>query len=370
MANQEHLDLLKEGMKVWNAWRYEHSDIRPDFSGADLSDAFLSSYYFGGYTQSRVDLGESLSIYTDFTNANLRKANFSFADLRSADLSEAILPDTTLIAANFSMADLSKALLINAHLNGATLNEANLSGANLFRSYLNEANLSRANLSEAILGWTTIGNVDLRHVQGLDTIKHIGPSSIGIDTILRSEGEIPETFLRGTGATDTFIDYIRSLVGKPIEYYSCFISYSSKDEAFAKRLYADLQSKGVRCWFAPEDIKIGDRIRDRIDESIRRYDKLLLILSQYSMTSEWVEDEVEAALEKERLAKERGEERMVLFPVRLDEAVKTTTKAWAAKLRRQRHIGDFSFWLNHDDYQKAFNRLLRDLKADTLRRLV
>ena len=79
-----------------------------------------------------------------------------------------------------------------------------------------------------------------------------------------------------------------------IDYYSCFISYSSKDDAFAKRLYADLQSNHVRCWFAPEDLKIGDRIRTGIDEAIRVHDKLLLILSKSSVASGWVEREVKA----------------------------------------------------------------------------
>jgi len=227
-----------------------------------------------------------------------------------------------------------------------------------------QADLSGANLSKAIVGWTVIGNVDLSLVKGLETVKHLWPSTIGIDTIYSSKGNIPEVFLKGAGVDDTFITYIHSFVGKAIEYNSCFISYSSKDDAFARRLYADLQSHNVRCWFAPEDMKIGDRIRDRIDRSIHLYDKLLLILSEQSVMSEWVEDEVEAAMEKERLAREVGEDRTVLFPVRLDEAVRTTTKAWAAKLRRQRHIGDFSSWKNYDDYQKAFNRLLTDLKEE------
>ena len=87
---------------------------------------------------------------------------------------------------------------------------------------------------------------------------------------------------------------------QPIQFYSCFISYSSKDQGFADRLYADLQNKGVRCWFAPEDLKIGDRFRDRIDESIRLHDKLLLILSENSVSSQWVGDEVEAAFEREQ----------------------------------------------------------------------
>src|SRR5439155_8116186 len=118
----------------------------------------------------------------------------------------------------------------------------------------------------------------------------------------------------GDGVDDTFITSVRSLVGKPIEYYSCFISYSSKDEAFARRLYADLPSNNVRCWFAPEDLKIGERIRSGIDEAIRLHDKLLLILSRHSVASGWVEREVKSAL-----AKERKEKRTVVFPVRVDK---------------------------------------------------
>jgi hypothetical protein len=160
--------------------------------------------------------------------------------------------------------------------------------------------------------------------------------------------------------SDTFIAYARSLVDKAIEYYSCFISYSSKDEDFAKRLYTDLQAKGVRCWFAPEDMKFGDRIRPRIDESIRLHDKLLLVLSEHSVASKWVEFEVEAAMDKEEEGKPP-----VLFPVRLNRTVMDSTTAWAAHIKRTRHIGDFTNWKNHDDYQKAFERLLRDLKASS-----
>jgi len=47
---------------------------------------------------------------------------------------------------------------------------------------------------------------------------------------------------------------MRSLVGKAIEFYSCFISDSSQDDDFAQPLHADLQRKDVRCWFAPEDL--------------------------------------------------------------------------------------------------------------------
>ena len=52
--------------------------------------------------------------------------------------------------------------------------------------------------------------------------------------------------------------------------YRAFVSYSSRDQDFADRLYADLQVKGVRCWFAPEDLKIGDRFRQRMNMALKQ----------------------------------------------------------------------------------------------------
>jgi len=84
-------------------------------------------------------------------------------------------------------------------------------------------------------------------------------------------------------------------VGRPIEFNSCFISYSTHDQEFAERLHADLQAKGVRCWFAPHDMKSGEKIHEQIDEAIRLHDRLLLILSEHSMSSEGVKSELAKA---------------------------------------------------------------------------
>jgi hypothetical protein len=166
-------------------------------------------------------------------------------------------------------------------------------------------------------------------------------------------------YLRGVGLPDRLIEYLPAILEQAIQHYSCFISYSSKDDAFARRLHADLQDKGVRCWFAPEDMKIGAKIRDTIDDAIRLRDKVLLVLSEASIASDWVEDEVDKAFEEER---QRGG--VVLFPVRLDDTVMATQEAWAAKLRRSRNIGDFRAWKDHDAYQAALKRMLRDLQVE------
>ncbi|HEY9141905.1 MAG TPA: toll/interleukin-1 receptor domain-containing protein [Bryobacteraceae bacterium] len=160
----------------------------------------------------------------------------------------------------------------------------------------------------------------------------------------------------------------RSLLvaGAPLEFYSCFISYSSQDRGFAERLHADLQAKGVRCWFASHDIHGGRKVHEQIDEAIRLYDKLLLVLSEHSIDSEWVKTEIAHARQKEL-----NEKRQVLFPISLVPFAKirewkcfdADTGKDSAREIREYFIPDFSNWKDHGSYAKAFERLLRDLKA-------
>ena len=265
MANPEHLEILKQGVAVWNRWREENRNKRPDLSLAFLSEADLS------------------------------KINLSWGDLSGADLGGTNLRNASLIRTNLSKATLSRASLVKADLRKAVLIEANLYDTDFSR-----AKLKGTNFSQAFVSYTKFGAVDLGETEGLDLIQHFGPSIIGIDTLYLSSGKISEIFLRGAGVPDVLIEYLLSLTNQPIRYYSCFISYSSKDETFAQRLHADLQEKGVRCWFAPEDMKIGDKVRSTIDQSIRVHDKLLVILSENSMPSNWVEDEGILPLRKKR----------------------------------------------------------------------
>ena len=70
-----------------------------------------------------------------------------------------------------------------------------------------------------------------------------------------------------------------------------------------------------------------------------------------------MEDEVESVLERER-----REKQSVFVPIRLDDAVFRTDKAWAATIRRTRHISDFANWEFYDSYEEACQRLLKDLR--------
>lgn len=203
----------------------------------------------------------------------------------------------------------------------------------------------------------------------MEEAQHGGPPKIGIETIYRSQGKIPESFLRDAGVPEEFIRYIPSLIGaqEGIQFYSCFISYSHKDEAFAERLHGRLRDAKLRVWYAPEEMKGGQKIHEQIETAIRMYDKLLLVLSEASLQSEWVKTEIRNARRQE---KKTGKQK--LFPVRLvdfetirewNEFDSDSGKDLGAELREY-FIPNFSEWKDHDKFEAAFARLLRDLKAD------
>jgi uncharacterized protein YjbI with pentapeptide repeats len=181
MADQSHLDILKQGAEAWNSWRWQNSSIAPnlskadlreaDLGGADLSSADLSgANLYGAYLPnaklsrahlSFADLSEARLLWADLSRATLSRANLSFTELVEADLSGARLLSTKLVEANLSganlpRANLSRANLSFASLDGADLSEADLSGANLLRVELSNAALTRSALVNTNLTGATL----------------------------------------------------------------------------------------------------------------------------------------------------------------------------------------------------------------------
>ena len=282
MGCDDQLEILKRGPSAWNLWRRTSREAI-DLSGATLHD-------------TRAPWREEELVRLDLEGINFRNANLEGAVLRGANLR----------GADLAGANLRYAILRRANLAGAMMRGAKLCGANLTLASLRDANLTNALMWE-----TVIARTDLRNAIGLEEVKHGGPSMIDHRT-LRKSGKLPREFLQGLGLPNSDIKQL--MPDMPVDSFEeCFISYSSADSKFVDRFHEELQSSGVRCWYAPEDMGLGAKIRPTLHDAISSSDRLVIVLSENSINSDWVEDEVERALQMER---QTGD--VVILPVRID----------------------------------------------------
>jgi uncharacterized protein YjbI with pentapeptide repeats len=299
------------------------------------------------------------------TSANLTRANLKGALLQETDLSDATL----------NQADL-RAVHMNADLTDARLIKTNLRRADVVTTDFSDADLNDADFTKAKVGWNVFGDNDLSVVIGLDTVRHESSSIIGVDTLKKSRGNIPEVFLRGCGLSDWEIENAKLYnpdlsnqeindiqyrihdlrVSRALQINPLFISYSHSNTDFVDTIEKYLVKKGIRFWRDIHHATAG-RLETQIDKAIHMNDVVLLVLSEHSTSSDWVEHEARKAREKE---KKTGKDAMC--PIALDDRWKTCH--WPVRLREQimeYNILDFSNWKDSNDFQKVFDKLLEGL---------
>jgi uncharacterized protein YjbI with pentapeptide repeats len=345
-----------------------------DLSGLDLSQAQLTDADMSGVIARGVKWDNVI-----LTAANLSKAKVLHSVIKHSSLFGGIFSDADfagcefldcqMMHSNFHGASFTKCILISSDVKSANFHETDFSDARLVNVHFYQSELRRTCFQRSAFTYVNFSDCDLSAAEGLDTVLHDTPTSLGLDTIYRSGGRISEPFLRNSGVPDGFITQMRSLVSAEggIEFYSCFISYSSRDGEFAKRLHGRMRDAHLRVWFAPEDMKSGEKLHEQIETAIRVFDKLLIVLSRESMRSEWVLTELRKAFKAEKKSGRRK-----LFPVRLCsfDALRywecfdaDSGKDLATELREY-FIPDFSNWKDHDSFEAAFARLLKDLRAE------
>ncbi len=391
-ADLTDADLLSANLNRANLSKANLFDA--DLSGADLSGADLSEADLSGADLSDANLNRA-----NLSKANLNRANFFDAQLREADLSRAQLINAELVSTNLSKANLNRANLSDSNLNGANLsnsnlNEANFSCANLFDVNLIGANLSNANLIKASLrninfdkailhgartGWTIFARVDLSGATGLDGVIHEGPSTIGTDTIQKSGGRIPEIFLRRCGMSSWETEMARLYdLSLPLKSISTilkntilkkrtegnifaggvFVSFSDADSGFVDKLYRYLDNAGASVWLDRHDPS-PNNLHKGIMREVRLRDVVILVLSENSVSSEWTENELQIARNKEKY-----EDQDLLCPVAIDSSWvdKAMTNVLWRQLRSKKVL-DFSAW-NTPEIASQFEQLLNRLKIN------
>ena len=405
------MQLALRGAPAIEQWRRDNPNERLDFKGAslsshklnradlsyaDLSDADLSGIHLVEANLSKANLSRSGCRMGRLANAVITDANLTNTILQKAVLIGADLKGAHLAGADLRGADLAGADLETANLDGAKLGEANLKGANLSGADLNRADLSYADLTDAnleganlgkaiffgstfnatrltdaILFHTAFGDCDLSQVIGLDQLRHVGPSVIGLDTISRTPIKLPEPFLRGTGMPEELIDTRPSQ--DAASHYTCFISYFSKDREFAQKLSSDLQNRGVRCWAFPADAKVGRWVPETassselglwvtadVEKGILYYDKLVVVLSDHSLANEHLREEFTRGAKKQS---DSGQ--WVMKPVTISDL------SYDDRNRNVKLLGltgyrmfDFRGWESATEYAAALEELLASLEED------
>lgn len=249
-----------------------------DLTGARIRNATLSGVVLQGSNLTDADFSGSEMIDSDWRGATARRVKMVGVDAIAAKLS----------TVDFTDADLS----------GVTLGNATLSFTRFHHTTLHDVELN-----SAILDNTQFADVDLSSARNLHTVRHYGPSAVDIHTLLRSVG-VEDAFWRGVGLPESIIQQLPTLRTQPDPYHNAFISYSYPDRFFAYQVQSELRGMGVRCWLHEHQLAQNVDFYKSMKMGLRPQDRVILLASQHSLQSWWINDELTTAMGKALLLPE------------------------------------------------------------------
>lgn len=75
-----------------------------------------------------------------------------------------------------------------------------------------------------------------------------------------------------------------------------FISHSSKDKPFVRKLKEDLNFNGIETWVDEDELTPGDKLYDTLILALQSSSHFLIVLSNNIKTSHWVDTEINEAI--------------------------------------------------------------------------
>lgn len=368
MANSKHVDVVLKGRKTLALWRKKYPKVRLDLTEAELSHCDLRGANFRGANLVGADFRESELAGSVFTDADLTRSNCSGSDFRrsqfdGANLFRAVLDHCDLSGvsarqANLGGCQLRDANLTDADLTGADLSQADLSGAVLTRTSLTRSNVGKANFAGARFNRVLLADIDLTFAEGLASVHHDAPSSLGVDTLSRSAHLLTE-FVQGCGVPEPLI---RALGDDELQasFAARFLCYAEEDAEVIGRIYDGLQRRGIRCWKNSRGPVPDDAGHNRFVAQLRPGDQVVLCLSQGSLSSLWIDATVESIVAREQQFRQQtGRDRAMLLPLNLDGYfLGGNWRHRHQNLVRSRLAAEFSGWRRNNT---KFERELTDL---------
>jgi uncharacterized protein YjbI with pentapeptide repeats len=407
MANMEHVQLVKRGRDHVARWREANPDdnldlnaaymsyVRApqvDISGADVRDsdlmgavlqrANLSGCFMNPCHLYHANLRETNMTRTRLNGANLRGADLRGADLSSADLDRAVLSEANLTGAKLVNANLSRANLSGANLTDADLTGASFAGASLVRANMTNAKCNNADffqtqfwsvdltgtdMTGSLFGYSVFQDCDMSGAIGLDQVRHDCPSTVGLDTLFRSKGNIPESFLMGAGLPSAATGFLAAANSDTTSLREVFISCTDGDQEIAKTIRDDLRGLGVRCWVFSQEVR-GNALVDRhsasdqeeVERWLRNYDKMVILGSLASLEVETLLNDITAAKQMQL-----STEQWCLFLGATDDTLNEPKARFARNLAAEHVVFDLRGHKdNRDTYMKEVERLAEALKQD------
>lgn len=376
MGSTKLIEVAKRGRASLAKWRRANPDVLLLLTDADLQDADLRGANLKRADLTGADLrganliGAQLS-EADLTRADLRGARLTKADFYAARLFKATLSSSEAGGAYMRRADMTEADCSGTDLTKADLREVNLrngtlAGASLVGADLSFANLAGTDMRDAMLGWSTLGHVDLSQVVGLDQVRHVGPSSVGLDTARLSHEKLSEGFLQGCGITEGVIQNWKSLFGHPAEQFSCFIRFAPDDESFARHLAERAQARGLRCWLDEMPNSVKDRRARSAPTNYETTERVLLCASKASLSSWWINDEIARLATREQKHKEQTSRAVrFFFPLNLDGFMFSGDWKHAQEKQIAKQAIDFVGWRrNKDKFDLELTKLVQYMVSE------
>ena len=343
-ADLHQADLSGANLQGAHLWRSNLS--RANFNEANLA----------GCTLGRTNLSNSVLQRADLKGSSIAFSNLSYADLEKADLSGTDLSQTDLSWANLSGANLRGARIIGANLDMADLTGADLQGATIINT-----KLSSASLSQAVFGVTIIANCDLSRAIGLESVRHAGPSMISLDTLSRSRGQVPASFLEGAGVPPSLVSAQDAFRDSGMTYTRVLLLGSENDGEFAAKVRASLAEAQVPSWIvaADDEASLQSGVVN-LDHAVY-YDRLVLLCTAQSLENP-LTSRYFATLVNGQSGSNGSSVREPLIAVAADDIFYQREDRLCSGLR-EGVVVDFRGWEDESRYNEALSNLVQEFTA-------